>query len=324
MTKFDLFNSIGNVDDDLIDKAQQPKKCNKKAIITITSAAACAVVVCAAVLIVQNLNKNGNRDVHSGAVSAIDTSSVTPVHEELPAVRAGSEAPVPERSSGETGSEAIEIAYEQIPVDMYKIRDGKLVHSQLVLDADPQKIFTVWKSENDIGNEVQLVNVRLEDNGTEEVSEFSGVAVATHTVGDHTTLTITVTSNLENYYEIEDYYCFRSKELVLESLKKTMLSMCDPKPDDYQLILSDDTKTESKNNHEGEKADASTAAETGPESPRTEIAPEQGAASGACQEYTPDIPESFASGSNYAEEISESNRINPNDIQYNDLGEILE
>ena len=43
MTKFDLFDSIGNVDDELIEKAIEPKKSSKKAFLAITSVAACAV-----------------------------------------------------------------------------------------------------------------------------------------------------------------------------------------------------------------------------------------------------------------------------------------
>ena len=60
MTKFDLFDSIGNVDDELIEKAIEPKKSSKKLFLAITSVAACAVFACAAVLIVQNMNKSNN------------------------------------------------------------------------------------------------------------------------------------------------------------------------------------------------------------------------------------------------------------------------
>lgn len=248
MTKFDLFDSIGNVDDELIEKAIEPKKSSKKAFLAITSVAACAVFACGSVLIVQNMNKSNNVVVDSGASSAIDTSSVKPFNENSPengAVGgASSEASVLEDGSDEIKNESSETVYEQIPVEMYKIKDGELVHSKLILDADPQKVFVVWKSENDIGEEVKLVNVRLEDNGTDTVSKYSGTEVVTHTKGDRTALTITVTSNLEDYCEIEDYYCYRSRELVLESLEKTMLSMCDPEPDEYHLVLADQESVE--------------------------------------------------------------------------------
>ena len=338
MTKFDLFDSIGNVDDELIEKAIEPKKSSKKAFLAITSVAACAVFACAAVLIVQNMNKTNNVAVDSGASSAIGTSSVKPVNEDSSDNGAvggsSSETSVLVDGSDEIKNESSETIYEQIPVEMYKIKDGKLVHSKLVLDADPQKIFVVWKSENDIGEEVKLVDVRLDDNGTDTVSEYSGVEVATHTKGDHTILTITVTNNLEDYYEIEDYYCYRSQELVLESLKKTMLSMCEPKPDEYQLILSDNTedeRTESissvsddkQSNNDVVNSDTYPVTETSPTNPETREFSEQKVTSGVSQEYTPDESETDEASSNYAEE-SESNYVAPEDIQYNDQGEALE
>ena len=45
MTKFDLFDGIGNIDDELIEKAIEPKKSSKKAFLAITSVAACAVLL---------------------------------------------------------------------------------------------------------------------------------------------------------------------------------------------------------------------------------------------------------------------------------------
>ena len=82
MTKFDLFDSIGNVDDELIEKAKQPKKSSKKAFLAITSVAACAVFACAAVLTVQNMNKNNNVVIDSGVSTAVVTNSVEPVDKE--------------------------------------------------------------------------------------------------------------------------------------------------------------------------------------------------------------------------------------------------
>ena len=81
MTKFDLFDSIGNVDDELIEKAKQPKKNSKKVFLAIISVAACAVFACAAVLTVQNMNKNNNIVVYLGVSSAVVTNSVKPVDE---------------------------------------------------------------------------------------------------------------------------------------------------------------------------------------------------------------------------------------------------
>ena len=74
MTKFDLFDSIGNVDDELIEKAKQPNKSNKKAIAFIASVAACAVFACAGVLW---LNSSGNKDQTAALIAVSETDSNT-------------------------------------------------------------------------------------------------------------------------------------------------------------------------------------------------------------------------------------------------------
>ena len=319
MTKFDLFDSIGNVDDELIEKAIEPKKSSKKAFLAITSVAACAVFACAAVLIVQNMNKTNNVAVDSGASSAIGTSSVKPVNEDSSDNGAvggsSSEAPVLEDS--------VEKALEEMPFEIYYVANGKMKQKTIVTDASPENLFNIWKKENQIGDVVCFISAKLSDNGTTEISEYSGVGVATHKVGDHTVYTLTITKNIEQYYDSIE------KELLLNSLEKTMTGICDPKPEKYQLILSDNAdngKAESKSsipddeqgNDDVENSDAYHVTETSPVNSGTEESDEY-----VTQEYIPDKTEIDQPSSNYAEE-SESNYVAPEDIQYNDQGEALE
>ena len=324
MTKFDLFDSIGNVDDELIEKAIEPKKSSKKAFLAITSVAACAVFACSAVLIVQNMNKSNNVVVDPDASSAIGTNSVKPVNEEFlengVAGGSSSETPVLEDS--------VEKALEEMPFEIYYAANGKMKQKTIVTNASPENLFNIWKKENQIGDEVRFISAKLSDNGTTELSECSGVEVATHKVGDHTVYTLTITKNLEQYYDsIEE-------ELLLDSLEKTMTGMCDPKPDEYQLILSDNTedeRTESissvsddkQSNNDVVNSDTYPVTETSPTNPETREFSEQKVTSGVSQEYTPDESEIYEVSSNYAEE-SESNYVAPEDIQYNDQGEALE
>ena len=309
MTKFDLFDGIGNVDDELIEKAIEPKKSSKKAFLAITSVAACAVFACAAVLIVQNMDKSNNVVVDSGASSAVGTSSVEPGNEEFPenvfAGGASSETPVLE-DSGEKD-------LEEMPFEIYYVANGKMKQKTIVTDASPENLFSIWKKENQIGDEVCFISVKLSDNGTTEISEYSGVEVAAHKAGDHTVYTLTITKNLEQYYDSIE------KELLLNSLEKTMTGMCDPKPDEYQLILSgntEDERTESissvsddkQSNNDVVNSDAYPITEIIPTNPRTEESDEY-----VTQEYITDKTEADQPSTNYAEE-SESNRIDPNDI----------
>ena len=324
MTKFDLFDSIGNVDDELIEKAIEPKKSSKKAFLAITSVAACAVFACAAVLIVQNMNKSNNVVVDPDASSAIGTNSVKPVNEEFlengVAGGSSSETPVLEDS--------VEKALEQMPFDIYYVANGKIKQKTIVTDASPENLFDIWKKENKIGDEVRFISAKLSDNGTTEISEYSGVEVVAHKVGDHTVYTLTITKNLEQYYDSIE------KELLLDSLEKTMTGMCDPKPDEYQLIFSDNTEDEraesissvsddKQSNNDVVNSDTYPGTETSPTNPETREFSEQKVTSGVSQEYTPDESETDEASSNYAEE-SESNHVAPEDIQYNDQGEALE
>ena len=308
MTKFDLFDSIGNVDDELIEKAIEPKKSSKKAFLAVTSVAACAVLACAAVLIVQNMNKTNNVAVDSGASSAIGTSSGKPVNEESPengvAGGSSSETPVLEDS--------VEKALEQMPFDIYYVANGKIKQKTIVTDASPENLFDIWKKENKIGDEVRFISAKLSDYGTTEISEYSGVEVAAYKVGDHTVYTLTITKNLEQYYDSIE------KQLLLDSLEKTMTGMCNPTPDEYQLILSDNTENEKPESNDVVNSVAYSEAETSPTNPGTEESDEY-----VTQEYIPDKTEIDQPSSNYAEE-SESNYVAPEDIQYNDQGEAFE
>ena len=300
MTIYELFDSIGNVDDVLIEKAIEPEKAGKKTFRIITSVAACAVLLCAAVLIVQNINKSNSVVVDSDASSAVSTSQVSPADEEShkkgEAGGSDSEAPVSE--------EPEESAPDEMDFVVYYIADGKLV-SEKVQVHDCFEAFNVWKKENHIGKEVKLISVEITDNSTTDVSEYSGERVAAHTTGDKTSFIVTVTKNIEKYYSRT------GKVLLLESLEKTMTSI-GSETDDYQLILSDDTE-----NPESKNTDDSMDPETSPTKPEKE------ASSAVSQEYTHDKSETEQSDSNYSEE-SESNHVDPEDIQYNDQGEALE
>ena len=266
MTKFDLFDSIGNVDDELIEKAKQPKKNSKKAFLAIISVAACAVFACAAVLTVQNMNKNNNIVVYLGVSSAVVTNSVKPVDEKSleNGVTGGSSSEVPVlEDSGET-------TVEEMSFEIYYVVDGKIEHKTTKTSASAKAVFEVWKSENQIGEEVKLLNVDLEQSGIEiSEYEYSGVGIADHKSDGKTIYTLKVTKNIENYYVDTD------RELLLETLKKTMTGMNEMQIYDYDIVLEEES-------------------------------------------------EQFFEDDEILSDESESNRIDLNDIQYNDQGEILE
>ncbi len=342
MTKFDLFDSIGNVDEELIEKATKPKKSGKKIFLAVTSMAACAVFACTAVLIVQNRNKSNHVLVDSSASSVIRTSSVQPVNEESSEngaaggveSKANSDKPVNEESSenkltGEISSEASvpensdEIAHVEIPdmpLEIYYVANGSMKQKTIVTAASPENLFAVWKAENHIGQDVKFISVDIADNSKTEISEIHGSEVAIHTMGDYFIYTLTISKDIEKYYDT------LGKELLLASLEKTMTEAYDPIPDEYHLILSEHTEDETtesqssvsddnQNNNDVVDSVDYSEPKTGLTNPVTEESEEY-----ITQGYLPDEFKTEQPSSNYAEE-SESNHIAKNDIWYNDQGE---
>ena len=156
MTVFDLFDSIGNVDDELIEKAKQPKNPHRKLIITIGSLAACIVIACTSIIISQDIQKDNGFQIDVSNKQWTGSAS--------------SEAPLNE-DSGET-------LPKEIYVEVYYALNGKIEHQTIIAVANPETVFEIWKSKNHIGEEVKLISAQLTDNGSTEVSEYSGVEVA--------------------------------------------------------------------------------------------------------------------------------------------------
>lgn len=266
MTEFDLFDSIGNVDYELIEKAKQPEKQNRKIFLAVTSAAACAVFACSVIITAYNMNKNNSTGIYTGVSSAVDTSMISPKNVEsadnVTTGGADSEFPVLEYSN--------ETAIEEMPFEIYYVRNGNIEHKTTKTSASARAVFEVWKNENHIGEEVKLINVNLSQSGQETSEyEYSGVDVATHKSAGKTIYTVKITKNIENYYDDTE------SELLLETLRKTLTGMNETPPDDYNLVLEEEN-------------------------------------------------EQFFEDDEILSDESESNRINPDDIQYNDNGEILE
>ncbi len=263
MTVFDLFDSIGSIDDELIERAKQPKKPHKRLFLIIGSLAACSVILCMGLFLWRSRQNNTEPAITSssvyetgGAVKSENLSSVFSGSGEESGVVTSGESPHTEAS--------IETAPEETELEIYYTANKRLEHKTTKTAAVTAKVFELWKSENHIGKEVKLISADLSysDSGT-SVYEYSGVKVAAHQTSGTTVYTLKVTKNIENYCDASD------SGLLFEALRKTMTGMSDIPPDDYELVLVDE--------------DDGT------------------------------LPEE-----------SENNRINPDEIRYNENGEILE
>ncbi len=132
------------------------------------------------------------------------------------------------------GREETTETYEAIEKDevwIYYVENGAISKRQSTLELTPEAVFTVWKKAHLITNEVELINVEVKDNSKTERYEENGMGIVKHTVGDYFIFNLTISKNIENYYSKYN------KELLLESLKQTMLGYSNMEYDEYHLIL---------------------------------------------------------------------------------------
>ena len=119
------------------------------------------------------------------------------------------------------------LALECADVDIYYVDGNEIKSVKEYLPLSAEEIFDKWKVQNKIGEDVSLIKVKIDDNGTD--SKDSNAAY--HTTGDKLTLNITVSKSIENYYDT------LQEEELLESLKLTMTGYSDIKFDEYILSL---------------------------------------------------------------------------------------
>ena len=103
--------------------------------------------------------------------------------------------------------------------------DDGLAYILSKLPSDPYAIFDRWKKENNISDDVKLIKCSITDNSKEEITE----STATYTPATKRIIEITVSKDIENYYD-------KSKTLLLHTLEETFKSsfnFCD----EYQLII---------------------------------------------------------------------------------------
>lgn len=110
-------------------------------------------------------------------------------------------------------------------VSIYYVNGAELACETEYLEADPQLVFASWKEKNGIGEEVLLLDCEIRSNATANIKD----GMVEHVLGDYHRLYLTVSKNLETYYEAVD------SELLLESLKQTMWEYSDVQ--EYHLIL---------------------------------------------------------------------------------------
>ena len=129
--------------------------------------------------------------------------------------------------TGENDESEADIAIEYSDVNIYYVNNNGIQSISVYTACDPKDIFVYWKSYNGIDDDVQLIKTSIEDNGVEIVDSFS----AQYIVGDKFILNVTVSKDLEKYYETIP------EEQLLKSLELTLTSYQQIEFDEYNLIL---------------------------------------------------------------------------------------
>ena len=259
---------IGEIDDDLITGAKKKRSIHKKVIMIAGSVAACAVLAVTGVFLMTHQKPTTE-------VSVPGTGGYTEQGDRP----ASGNATGGEISEGllieSSGDGTIEIIDSKI----YYVEDGKLLSKTETHEARPEVVFDLWKKMNHIGDEIGFVSVNIDSNGWTEESEVDGQGVGIYHVGDHFVYRMRISMPLDAYFAKTD------KELLLESLEKTMLDGTDMKFDEFDLswndlALEDSNGSDRQNdimritgNSDAPKTDASagSGAETdGPKEPDTE------------------------------------------------------
>ena len=133
-----------------------------------------------------------------------------------------------EPTAGMAGSE---MAIETDMVTIHYVDGNAVITTQSELPLTAEDVFNAWKKANGIGDEVQLLSCKIDDNSTTTTHGSGADAVVEHKVGDYFILNLTVSSEIESYYgEIPE-------ELLLSSLEQTMTGYSNIDFDEYHLIL---------------------------------------------------------------------------------------
>lgn len=227
MKSFDILEAIGNADEEYVIKARAKRKSRKALWIALGSSAACLALFVAAPLIFAASMRAGAPDpgvANNGAYS--ETSGVG-----VAASRGGDSAEMIPQQSETPRENLTEVAPLIDDVQIYYVSDGEVLSKTRTMRYDPEIIFAAWREENGIGEEVRLIAHEIEDNGTTTKKEVAGVSLVKCHSGDYFIYNLTVSKNLEDYYDRID------SELLLESLKQTMLGYLSMEFDEYHLTL---------------------------------------------------------------------------------------
>ena len=224
----ELSEHIGEIDEELIAGAKKKRRTDKNIFMITGSIAACAVIAVTVIFLASGQSRPIEISVPAGSgyteKGAEASTGIT---------TGGADPEIPHTEESE------ETVIESFTSSICYVRDGSIEKTPVEHEATPQAVFELWKKMNNIGDDVRFISVTLKTSGSTEETEYSGQGVAIYHSGGGFIYVLTITKN------IEDYYTDIDKDLLLESLRQTMLYAADMKTeayikvDDYNLILAE-------------------------------------------------------------------------------------
>ncbi len=137
----------------------------------------------------------------------------------------GANAPAP----GTAAPPEIDTAAEYGDVRIFYVTDGKTRNKTQSMYYKPEEVFAAWREANGLGDEVEFVKCEIKYNG--KTTKMPSGETFDHEA-DYFTLNLTISKNIENYYDRID------SELLLPSLKDTMIGFfANIEHDDDHLTL---------------------------------------------------------------------------------------
>lgn len=195
MKKEQFYKILGDINEQVIKEAERPpvKQTKIKSIGYSLGAVACIVLIC----IIGIVYQRSNSPINSNSSLYAPTSSES------------------------------DVALEYKSIEIYYLKNNEIISTSEYLPCSPKDIFNCWKAYNKIGDEVQLIGVKIENNGTESVDSMT----AAYSAGDIFKINVTVTKNLQNYYGI------LPEEKLLDSLKQTLTGYSEIAFNEYHLVF---------------------------------------------------------------------------------------
>ncbi len=252
MNQFDLFDSIGNVDDELIEQAKKNQKSHKKQIIIFGSIAACALLAVAAAVSVRmttreisftestelseeatNEEWQGNTEKNSDFVSVGGTAADGGMESEtLEAFDPSSH----DESEVYTG-EGVELNWpddiEIREVHLYFDDLGKISEELEYIKLSDTSALEDWKEKNNIEDDTEYLRIKMYQNKDEQTAVLESKVIVNHS---HEVCSI----NTENLTDesVEGILKLSDSKLLLQTLKKTVTEYIKLKNQDYMFSYS--------------------------------------------------------------------------------------